>query len=214
MTSTTSQAIAYVVDDHPSPRQAITELLDSIGLRTREFDTAEEFLDKYDPATPGCVFVDVCLPGMSGLNLQDELRTRRHSIPVIMISAHADVPMAVDAMRKGAFRFIEKPFRAHELVEAAKEAIRVDETNRGLEAQNRRVLELFERLTDREAEVARLLTAGAANKQIARQLGISERTVETHRAHLMNKLEVDSLAGMVGLSLQHGRVRENHSHRQ
>jgi FixJ family two-component response regulator len=202
MEQVTETAIVHVIDDHAEFRESVLELLKSVGLTVREHAAAEEFLESYDPSVPGCVIADVCMPGMSGLHLQERLIENRMTIPVIILSGHADVSMAVQAMSKGALAFLEKPCRNHEFLELVKDAVRRDRANRQRERRQRDVLARFDRLTRREFEVMERLARGEGNKQVAAALQISERTVESHRASIMEKLEAGSLAQFLELVIE------------
>ena len=199
----------HVVDDDAEVRDSLAELLHSIGLDTHMYPSAEKFLAEYDPSMPGCVLVDVCLPGMSGIKLQEVIAERQLGIPCILITAHADVAMAVEAMSKGACGFLEKPYRSHELLELIKKAVQRDRSDRRGQLRRRDVLERFGQLSPREIEVVELVAEGAANKQIARRLGISERTVEVHRAKGMKKLGADTLVELIGLAVEYRAIKES-----
>lgn len=206
--NTTAKTIVHVIDDEAEVRKSLAELIDSVGFSTCTHPSAEAFLAAYDSSTFGCLIIDVCLPGMSGLFLQRTLNDRKLSIPLIFLTGHGDVPMAVEAMSHGAYSFLGKPFRTHELLELIKNAIRDDYSRRRHEHRRLEVAPRFQKLTPRENEVLELLTNGAANKQVARKLAISERTVETHRARLMEKLEADSLAELISMVLQHRAIAD------
>ena len=208
MINATEYPVVHIVDDDTEVRDSLAELLDSIGLVAHAYASAEEFLAEYDPSTPGCVLVDVFMPGMSGLALQEQITERHLGIPCVVITGHANVSMAVEAMTKGACGFLEKPFRSHELLEVIKRAVQRDHTERSYQLRRRDVLERFSHLSSREIEVVELVAEGAANKQIARRLGISERTVEVHRAKGMKKLGADTLVELIGLALEYRAVKE------
>ena len=202
-------AIVHIVDDDQEVHAAIAELVDSVGLVAQGYASAERFLSAYDPAIPGCLVSDVCMPGMGGLQLQQTLVERGLSIPIIMLTGHADVPMAVEVLSRGAESFLQKPFRTHEFVELIKKAIKKDRENRRREQYRVELAERFARLTARESEVVNLVVSGAQNKQIARRLNISERTVEAHRARCMEKLAVESLAQLVAFVLKYREMHES-----
>lgn len=198
-------AIVYVVDDDAAILKSLGLLLRSEGYTVRTCASAQEFLSAYDPEHPGCVVLDVRMPGMGGLELQSELEARGISVPVIIMTGHGDVPMAVRAMRAGARDFIEKPFTNERLLERVREALqasasRFDELSRHAQVRGR-----LDQLSRREQEVLDHLVSGKLNKQIAAELGISVRTVEAHRARIMDKLEVRTLSGLVRLSLAANR---------
>jgi two-component system, LuxR family, response regulator FixJ len=196
-------AVVHVVDDESKVRESLAELLQSMGWSVQTYASAEEFLENYDSSVPGCLLVDVCMPGLGGLELQQQLAARRWGIPWVVITAHANVSMAVEAMSKGASGFLEKPYRSHELLGLIKKAVALDRTTRRDSVRCRDLLGRFEHLSPRERQVMELVTAGAANKQIARELAISERTVEVHRAHVMKKLSAGTLVELVNLAAEY-----------
>lgn len=187
----------FVVDDDDAVRSALRLLLKSVGLAAVTYASAQEFLDAYDPTRPGCVILDVRMPGMSGLELQEQLNLRGATIPVIFITGHGDIPMAVEAMQHGAFDFLQKPFRDQELLDRVQRALEKDRAVRESLRASERIRERYETLTPREREVLRLVTAGKPNKIMAADLGVSQRTVEIHRARVMEKMGADSLAQLV-----------------
>jgi len=187
----------YVVDDDEGVRNSLRFLLKSVGLTTRTLASAREFLDTYKPGQPGCVVLDVRMPGMSGLELQQQLNLRGAIIPVIFITGHGDIPMAVEAMQHGAFDFLQKPFRDQDLIDRIQRALERDTRNRATLAQHDRVRVQFDSLTPREREVLTLMTRGKPNKVMAADLGVSQRTVEIHRARVMEKTGAESLAQLV-----------------
>jgi FixJ family two-component response regulator len=199
----------FVVDDDRAMRESLSWLLDSVGLRVRSYATATDFLAEHDPAQPGCLVLDVRMPGMSGLDLQAELARRGVELPTIVITGHAEVSMAVRAVKAGAIDFIEKPFSDQLLLDRVRQALEIDlearEVRRRREAARRRLATL----TAREREVLNLVVAGKANKEIASALGVSPKTVEVHRAHVMSKMCVDSLAELIRVTLLAGEIREN-----
>lgn len=187
----------YVVDDDEALRDSLVWMLESSGYTVRAFDSAESFLDAYVADMTGCIVLDVRMPGMSGLEMFDELGRRRCTLPVIFITGHGDVPMAVSALKKGAVDFIEKPFGDRDMLALIEESLageRLGRERRLLEAMTSRRLA---GLTQREREVLDLIISGKLNKQIADVLGISIKTVEVHRARVMEKMEVSSLAELV-----------------
>ncbi|MDA1055990.1 MAG: response regulator [Planctomycetota bacterium] len=195
----TPKATVFVVDDDPAIRHSLSELISSVGLPVKTYAAAQEFLDAYDPEVPGCVIIDVRMPGMSGLQLQERLADLPIGIPMIILTAHASVPMAVGALRKGAVAFLEKPCNGQELLDRIQEAIEQDGCRRREQAEQSHVAAYIDALTPREREVLDLIVVGKPNKAIAAKLGISRRTVEVHRAHVMEKLQVDSIAELVRL---------------
>jgi len=187
----------FVVDDDEAVRGSLRLLLKSVGLAATTLPTAQEFLAKYAPEQPGCLVLDVRMPGMSGLELQEQLNIRGAIIPVIFITGHGDIPMAVEAMQQGAFDFLQKPFRDQDLIDRIQRALAKDQANR-LELKGRSdVRERLEALTPREREVLNLVTGGKPNKIMAADLGVSQRTVEIHRARVMEKMHASSLAHLV-----------------
>ncbi len=191
------QPIVFVVDDDEAVRSALRLLLKSVGLTATALPTAQQFLDTYDPLQPGCLVLDVRMPGMSGLELQQQLNLRGAVIPVIFITGHGDVPMAVEAMQQGAFDFLQKPFRDQDLIDRIQKALAKDKQNRAELGERSRNRERFESLTPREREVLALVASGKPNKVMAGDLGLSQRTVEIHRARVMEKMGVSSLAQLV-----------------
>ena len=206
------EPIVFVVDDDLSVREGIQSLLTSVGLSVDTFPSAKKFLNHPRPDRPSCVILDVRMPGLSGLDLQRELTKIGASIPIIFITGHGDVRMTVQAMKDGAVEFLTKPFREQELLDAVREAIGRDRTERqhraGLAGLRRR----FESLTLRERDVMARVTAGFLNKQVAAELGISEITVKTHRAQVMKKMHAESLADLVRIADQLGASQPKHSH--
>lgn len=196
-----SENLVYVVDDDDSVRDAIGMLLDSVDLPHRSFASAAEFLDFYEDGMGGCLVLDIRMPGMSGLELQAQLNDSGRNVPIIFITGHGDIPMAVEAMRKGAVDFIRKPFRDQELLDRIGEALRVDEQQRDRAETLQAARELIASLTPRELEVFERVCNGQANKVMAIELGISERTVEIHRSQVMHKTRARSLAELVKLKL-------------
>jgi len=191
------EPLVYVVDDDEAVRDSLTLLLKAVGLASRTFSSAAEFLNHYDPEQHGCLVADIRMPGMSGLDLQDELNRGGAQIPLIFITGHGDVPMAVDAMKSGALDFIEKPFRDQDLLDRVQQALAWDKERR---IENLKTLAIRERLatlTPRETEVMECVVQGQANKVIAMDLGVSQRTVEIHRARVMEKMAVRSVAKLV-----------------
>src|SRR6201997_2404311 len=191
----------FVVDDDEAVRSSLRLLLKSVGLAATALPTAQEFLAKYDPQQPGCLVLDVRMPGMSGLELQEQLNMRGAIIPVIFITGHGDVPMAVEAMQQGAFDFLQKPFRDQDLIERVQRALAKDQLNRAELSERAKVRERFDSLTPREREVLALVTSGKANKVMAADLNVSQRTVEIHRARVMEKMGASSVAQLVRMVL-------------
>jgi FixJ family two-component response regulator len=192
-----SDPIIFVVDDDAAVRHSTEMLIRSMGLRAESFASAAEFLEDFDPQQPGCLILDIRMPGMSGLELQGHLNELNASIPVIFVTGHGDVPMAVKAMKAGAVDFIQKPFRDQELIDRVHAALDEDKQKRRLEAERARIEARLEALTTRETEVMGLVVEGKPNKEIAFDLGLSPRTVEIHRARVMSKMEAASLPDLV-----------------
>jgi two-component system, LuxR family, response regulator FixJ len=189
--------IVFIVDDDEAVRNSLRLLVKSIGLNASILGSAQEFLASYDPPQPGCLILDVRMPGMSGLELQQQLNLRGAVIPVIFITGHGDIPMAVEAMQQGAFDFLQKPFRDQDLIDRVQRALEKDRRNRLELGERSRIRERRDSLTPREREVLELVTSGKANKVMAADLGLSQRTVEIHRARVMEKMKAASLAQLV-----------------
>ena len=197
----TASSIVYIVDDDQAIRHAMGLLLKSVGLQHEVFASADEFLEAHTGNNDGCLVLDIRMPGLSGLELQQKLTEMDSSLPIIFITGHGDIPMAVDAIQKGAFDFIQKPFRDQELLDRISEALstaRKREVERELKSdvQNR-----IATLTKREHEVLDLVVTGKPNKIIAHELGVSQRTIEIHRARVMEKMRAKSLAELVRMHM-------------
>ena len=192
-----SDPIIFVVDDDQAVRLSTEMLIRSMGLRVEAFESAAEFLEDFDPQQPGCVILDIRMPGMSGLELQEHLNSIGAAIPVIFVTGHGDVPMAVRAMKLGAVDFIQKPFRDQELIDRVHAALDRDAKDRKESRMRRRVQQRVDQLTSRELEVMHLVVEGRANKEIAFDLGLSPRTVEIHRSRVMSKMNATSLPDLV-----------------
>lgn len=194
----------FVVDDDAAVRDSLSWLIKSVGLKVETFGSAQEFLAAVDKKKAGCVVLDVRMPGMSGLELQEKLACEKILLPVIIITGHGDVPMAVRAVKSGAFDFIEKPFNDQVLLDRIQQALKRDVETRKVEGHRAEVSTKLALLTPREREVLELVVAGNPNKVIAAQLGISCRTVEIHRGRVMEKMEASSLSDLVRLGLTSG----------
>ncbi len=190
-----------VVDDDAGVRNAMRVLLKSVGLDSASYGSAQEFLAAYDSAQPGCLLLDIRMPGMSGLELQQQLNLRGAVIPVIFMTGHGDIPMAVEAMQHGAFDFLQKPFRDQDLIDRIQKAIAKDADLRKSLGEHERIRRRLESLTPREREVLDLMTQGKQNKAIAQALDVSPRTVEIHRARVMEKMNAHSVAELVRMML-------------
>jgi two-component system response regulator FixJ len=190
-----------VIDDDEAVRSSLKLLLRSVKLPVTVYSSAQEFLPKYMVDQPGCLIVDVRMPGMSGLELQQQLNLRGAMVPVIFITGHGDISMAVEAMRQGAFDFIPKPFRDQDLLDRVQKALEKDAKNRREISQTGHIKKQFETLTPREREVLELVTSGKPNKVMAADLGVSQRTIEIHRARVMEKMGANSLAQLVRMVL-------------
>jgi len=194
-------AIAYVVDDDVAVRDSLGFLLKSVGIPISLHASARQFLNAYDVDQPGCLVLDIRMPDMSGLELKRHLNFHGAIIPVMFITGHGDIPMAVEAMQHGAFDFLEKPFRGQDLIDRVRRAFEKNAADRGQRRDTDHLPGRLESLTAREREVLRLVSTGKLNKVIAADLGVSRRTVEAHRAHLMDKLGVQSLAQLVRIAM-------------
>ena len=198
----------YLVDDDAAIRDAISLSLSLRGYQISQFSSAEGFFDAFDPSWAGCVVADIRMPGMSGLELQVKLNERHSILPIIFITGHGDVPMAVEAMQAGAVDFIQKPFRDQDLLDRINQALDKDAGSRRMLAERNMIRKRLESLTPREREVLDLVVAGKANKVIAGDLNLSQRTVEIHRARVMEKMEAHSLAHLVRMVLEVERPEE------
>jgi two-component system response regulator FixJ len=193
--------IVYVIDDDDGMRRALSLLLSTVGYKTLVFPNPGDFLAQFDPDTHGCLILDIRMPGMSGLELQQHLNRTGSMLPVIFITGHGDVPMAVQAMKEGAFEFIQKPFRDQDLLDRINHALQQDAESRSNLARRADVVRRLETLTPRERQVMDMVVDGSANKVIAIDLNLSERTVEIHRAKVMEKMGARSVAHLVKLQL-------------
>ena len=193
-------AVVFVVDDDSSIREAIESLVKLAGIRVETFGTAQEFLRNERPDLPGCIVLDVELPGLSGLDLQRELAAHGIKLPIIFITGYGDIPMSVRAMKAGALEFLTKPFRDQDLLNAIQQALERDRATRQHSREIAELRERFDVLTSREREVMSLVVAGLLNKQIGFELGISEITVKIHRGRVMNKMGAQSLAELVRMT--------------
>ena len=191
----------FLIDDDPGVRDSLSLLLSLKGVRTQPFANAETFIDTYQPDWTGCVLTDLRMPGMTGLELQAALRARRIEVPVVVLTAHGDVATARAALKNGAFDFLEKPIDDAVLLEVLHNALRIDRERRAAANSRSSADARLERLSAREREILALIAAGHQNREVAAQLGISPRTVEVHKARIMEKLECRSLAELIRVSI-------------
>ena len=204
--SNNARPTIFVVDDDSAVRDALKLLLRSLGQSVETFGSGQEFLEAYSEDRPGCLVLDIRMPGMSGLELQQQLNERHSSLPIIFITGHGEVPMAVEAMQAGAVDFIQKPFRDQDLIDRINQALEKDSNNRAALGERNDIRHRLETLTPREREVLDLVVHGKANKVIAGDLQLSQRTVEIHRARVMEKMQASSLAHLVRMGLEVGQV--------
>jgi FixJ family two-component response regulator len=196
----------FVVDDDSAVRDSLKLLLRSVGQAVETYGSGQEFLDGYNDDRAGCLVLDIRMPGMSGLELQQKLNERHSILPIIFITGHGDVPMAVEAMQAGAVDFIQKPFRDQDLIDRINQALEKDNNNRAALGERNDIRRRLETLTPREREVLDLVVHGKANKVIAGDLKLSQRTVEIHRARVMEKMQASSLAHLVRMVLEVGQA--------
>lgn len=196
------KSVVFIVDDDDAVRESLEFLMKSIDQPAEAYPSAQAFLDAYNPDKPGCLLLDIRMPGMSGIELQEKLDDIHAVVPIIFITGHGDVPMAVQAIKAGAADFIQKPFRDQELIDRIKEVLEEDVDNRAGRLEKSEILKRMETLTDRENEVMDQVVAGKANKVVAIDLSVSQRTVEIHRANVMEKMKARSLAQLVRLVMK------------
>jgi len=197
----------FVVDDDPGAREGLRMLTESVGLSTEDYACAQEFLDAYDPDQPGCLVLDVRMPGMSGIELHRRLQADGLMIPVILITGHGDVPMAVEALHNGALDFMEKPYTPQLLLDRIQQALAQSTEAHRAKAESDAISARFALLTPRERDVVDLAVTGMTNKQIAARFGVSPQAVDARRARAMEKLHADTLVDLVRLTLQSGSAR-------
>ena len=197
---TAAEAMVFVVDDDVGTRESLKNLIRSVGLRVEAFASAQDFLRSTRPDVPGCLVLDVRLPGLSGLDLQKRMAEAELEIPIVFITGHGDIPMSVRAMKAGAVEFLTKPFRDQELLDAIQQALERDRNAREQRAEIEELRSRYRLLTPREREVMALVVTGLLNKQIAGELGTSEASVKVHRQHVMEKMQAGSLAALVRMA--------------
>lgn len=197
-----TEPTVFIVDDDQAVARSLRWLIETVGLKVATFASAQAFLDGYDASKQGCLVLDVRMPGMSGLELQERLAAQRIHVPIIFITGHGDVQMAVRAVQTGAFDFVEKPFNDQDLLDRIQKAIVFDAKQRGRDLQQAQLRALFASLTPREREVLDLVVEGKSNKAIANSFGLSAKTVEVHRAKMMEKMQARSIADLVKMAMQ------------
>ena len=197
---TAAEGMVFVVDDDVGTRESLKNLIRSVGLRVEAFASAQDFLRSTRPDVPGCLVLDVRLPGLSGLDLQKRMAEVELEIPIVFITGHGDIPMSVRAMKAGAVEFLTKPFRDQELLDAIQQALDRDRNAREQRAEVQALRSRYRLLTPREREVMTLVVTGLLNKQIAGELGTSEASVKVHRQHVMEKMQAGSLAALVRMA--------------
>ncbi|MFN3234062.1 MAG: response regulator transcription factor [Gammaproteobacteria bacterium] len=203
------EPIVFVVDDDQAMTESLSWVIESIGLKTQTFTSAHAFLDTLDTSQPGCLLLDVRMPEISGPELQSLLKHQGTNLPIIFISGHGDIPLAVRAMKEGAIDFLTKPFNDQMLIESINKAIRTDHENRLKQHQSDAIRYRFDQLTPREKEVMSRIVVGKLNKVISAELDISLKTVEAHRASVMKKMQMKSLPELVEASIRSDLFREN-----
>lgn len=206
MAESKPNTLVYLVDDDFSIRDSLSLLIESTGQAVRCFESADEFLNNFDPDQAGCLILDVRMPSMTGLELQEELARKDFAIPIIFISGHADVPDSSKAFRAGAVDYMEKPFDSDTLLKRMQEAIQKDQDTRVYHAEQRKLKKRLGKLTPREHEVLVLVVRGLSNKEAAKQLNVSNRTVDVHRAKIMEKMEAEDLAELTVMAMHCGLI--------
>ena len=198
---TSNKGVVFIVDDDEAMRNSLRWLIESVGRTVETYESARAFLDNHYPGHSGCLLLDVRMPGMSGLELQSQLESHDIRLPVIILTGHGDVGMAVKAMKAGALDFIEKPFDDELLLAAIEKALAEDAEKREERASRAEILARMSQLTKRESQVMEMVTNGKSNKEIAAELNVSAKTVEAHRAHVMEKMQAGSLAELVRMAM-------------
>ena len=204
------EPVVYVVDDEPDIRDAVRLLLRSVGLKVESFGLAQRFLEAYQPQQPGCLILDIRMPGMSGPELQEALSQKKLALPVIVITGHGDVPLTVRTMKAGAITVLEKPFNDQLLIDAVQQALEIDRKHRIKQSELDSITARLSQLTPRETEVLDRVVKGTLNKLIAADLDLSVRTVEIHRARIMNKMQAESLPELVKMVMLINASNTNH----
>ena len=197
-----NEQTVFIVDDDEGVRDGLSLLLATVGQHSELYESACDFLDAYDPSRHGCLVLDIRMPRMTGLDLQRRLIDMKARLPIIFITGHGDVPMAVEAMRRGAVDFIRKPFREHDLLDRINEALNLDDDIQKKQVSRQQLADKLEALSEREWQVFERVAEGEMNKVIAADLGISERTIEVHRGQVMKKLGVKTLAQLVRVKIE------------
>lgn len=199
--SKSQEPVVHIIDDDEAVRDSLNMLLDSVDIANRQYESAQAFLQSDYTSTSGCIVLDIRMPGMSGMELQEKLNEMGLKLPIIFITGHGDIPMAVEAMKRGAVEFVQKPFREQELLDCINRALQMDSERRISDQEVDAIRRRVESLTPREKQVMDMIVEGKANKVIAFDLDLSQRTVEIHRAHVMEKMQTKSLAELVRMVL-------------
>jgi len=196
------EQVVYIVDDDPDVRESLVILMETVGQAFKEYESAHAFLQDYHEGMRGCLVADIRMPRMSGLELQEKLIDAGSLLPIIFITGHGDISLAVKAMRRGALDFIRKPFHEQNLLDRINEALDIEDGKRQAQMDKQQLVERFDSLSQRELEVLELVAQGKMSKVVADDLGISERTVEAHRSHIMHKLGIHTVAQLIRLKIQ------------
>ena len=196
------EQVVYIVDDDSDVRESLVILMETVGQAFKEYETAHAFLEDYHGGMRGCLVADIRMPRMSGLELQEKLIDAGSLLPIIFITGHGDISLAVKAMRRGALDFIRKPFHEQNLLDRINEALDIEDGKRKAQMDKQQLVERFDSLSQRELEVLELVAQGKMSKVVADDLGISERTVEAHRSHIMHKLGIHTVAQLIRLKIQ------------